>query len=735
MRNPALSRRALLKAGGSLVVAFTLAPLPNQAAVAAGGAARSLSPGEVDSFLGIGADGTVICYSGKVDLGTGVDTALLQIVADELTVPFDRVRLVTGDTLLTPDQGVTSGSFSVEKGGMQLRQACATARAALVAEAAKSWRVAASGLSTSDGMVRAGSAGRSVSFGELIGGRHFSLAMDPKAPLLEPSRYRFVGRPVPRVDIPGKVTGEFTFMQDFRLPGMLHARVVRPAAVGARLLDVDESSVKAIPDLVKVVRQGNFLAVVARSEWGAIKGARQLKATWSEWSELPDESRLWEHVRATKIVRDDVTSKVGHAEQVLPQAATHVIASYDFAIHTHGSIGPSCAVAEFRDATLTSWSASQATHNLRKQLAAMFSLPLDKVRAIYVEGAGCYGRNGHEDAAADAALLARAMGKPVRVQWMRADEHGWDPKGPPTLIDVQAGLDAKGNVTAWHSQFYIPQGVAGPVALVAADLAALPHEMDIAPGNILNDTGIPYAFPNVLTVAHRLADTPLRPSWIRSPGRMQNTFANEAFLDELAVAAKADPFEFRTRHLHDPRGEEVLQRLRAMARWRGRATPMRAGSGIATGRGVAYVKYELYRTYVGLVATVEVDRRTGAIRVKHFAVVHDCGQVINPDGTRNQIEGNLLQTVSRTLKEQVRFDRSRVTSVDWASYPILTFPEIPDVDIELIDRPEQPPWGVGEAAAAVVPAAISNAVFDAVGVRLRSVPFLPDKVLAALKSA
>jgi nicotinate dehydrogenase subunit B len=713
MTNATLPRRDFLKASGTLVVAFSFAP--RLAAAMAGQATpKPLAPGEVDSFLAIGADGTVTCYSGKVDLGTGVATALRQIVADELAVALEKVELITGDTLLTPDQGVTSGSFSIEKGGMQIRQACATARAALEREAART-------------------GAPNLSFAELVRGKHFSLSVDPKAPLLEPSRYRYVGRSIPRVDIPGKVTGEFTYMQDFRLPGMLHARVVRPAAIGARLLSVDERSVSAVPDLVKVVRDGNFVAVVARSEWGAIKGAQQLKATWSDGSGLPDESRLWDHVRATKIVKDDVTSNVGRAEQVLPQAATHLSATYDFAIHTHGSIGPSCAVAEFRDGKLTSWSASQATHDLRKQLAAMLSLPEENVRAIYLEGAGCYGRNGHEDAAADAALLARAMGKPVRVQWMRADEHGWDPKGPPTLIDLQAGLDAAGKVTAWHSQFYIPQGVAGPVALVAADLAALPHETNLSPGNILNDTGIPYAFPNVLTVAHRLADTPLRPSWIRSPGRMQNTFANEAFADEVALAAKADPFEFRLRYHDDPRGQEVLKRLQAFAKWKGRGSPKRTGSGTAAGRGVSYVKYELYRTYVGLVATVEVDRKSGAIRVKHFAVVHDCGQIINPDGTKNQIEGNLLQTVSRTLKEQVRFDRSRVTSVDWASYPILSFPEIPDVDIELIDRPAQKPWGVGEAAAAVVPAAISNAVFDAVGVRLRSVPFLPEKVLAAMK--
>src|SRR5258706_546088 len=389
MQNPILSRRDFLKAGGSLVVAFSFGPLLHKTAMADAATGKALSLDQVDSFLSIGADGTVTCYSGKVDLGTGVRTALTQIVADELTVALEKVELITGDTLLTP--------------------------------------------------------------------------------------------------------------------------VVRPAAIGARLLGVDEDSVKAIPDIVKVVREGNFLAVVARSEWGAIKGARALKATWSEWSGLPDESRLWEHVRSTKVVKEDVTSDVGHTEQVLPQAATHLSATYDFAIHTHGSIGPSCAVAEFRDGKLTSWSASQATHNLRKQLAAMFSLPEENVRAIYVEGAGCYGRNGHEDAAADAALLARAMGKPVRVQWMRADEHGWDPKGPPTLVDMRAGLDAAGKVMAWHSQFYIPQGVAGPVALVAAELDALPHETDIRPVNNLNDSALPYDFPNMLTVGHRPGDTPPPP--------------------------------------------------------------------------------------------------------------------------------------------------------------------------------------------------------------------------------
>jgi nicotinate dehydrogenase subunit B len=356
---------------------------------------------------------------------------------------------------------------------------------------------------------------------------------------------------------------------------------------------------------------------------------------------------------------------------------------------------------------------------------------VDKVRCIYIAGAGCYGRNGHEDAAADAVLLARAVGQPVRVQWMRADEHGWDPKGPPTLIDMRGGLNADGKVVAWSGAFFYPQGGAGNVALVASDLAGLPSDSGLNPGNVINDTAIPYRFPNINTVAHRLASTPLKPSWIRTPGRMQNTFANEAFLDELAEASGIDPIDLRLQHIDDPRGQAVLEAVDRLAGWRTRSHPDRSER-IVVGRGLAYVKYELYRTYVAAVAEVEVNRDSGGLRVRRCFVVQDCGQIINPDGVRNQIEGNIIQTVSRALLEQVTFDRKMVTSLDWASYPILTFPDVPEVVIELIDRPEMPPWGSGEPSAAVVPAAIANAVFDATGKRLRSVPFTADKVKAAL---
>jgi nicotinate dehydrogenase subunit B len=732
MRDIAANRREFLKGTAALIVSFSIDG--HRTALAQGQMSeKSVSTEQVDGFIGIDAAGEVTLYSGKVDLGTGLRTAVAQIVAEELDVTFAAVTVIQGDTALTPDQGTTSGSFSIQNGGPQIRQAAATARQALLHMAAKKFKVEPSILSVAEGKITSKSSHQSISYGALIGGKSFSLDVDKTVTLKDPANFKIVGRSVPRVDIPGKVTGQFTYMQDFRLPGMLHGRVVRPPAIGATLQSIDEDSVSALPGSVRVVRIGNFVGVVAETEWGAIRASRQLKVRWASWEGLPEQSALWDYVRDTKIVKEDVTSDVGAVAFALAQGSTRLRASYDFAIHTHGSIGPSCSVVEFNDGTLTCWSASQATHALRKQLAAMLAMSEKNVRCIYIDGSGCYGRNGHEDAAADAALLSRAVGQPVRVQWMREDEHGWDPKGPPTLVDLDAALDATGNLTAWSSEFFHPLGIASPVALAGAILAGLPHEMNMGPGGIIGNTAIPYTVPNARTVAHRLETTPLKPAWIRTPGRMQNTFANESFLDELAIAAGADPLEFRRRHLKDARGLELLDRLALLAKWERTSPKQRNYDGpIATGRGMAYVKYELVRTYVGAVADVEVDRATGEIHVKRFFVAQDCGQIINPDGVRNQIEGNVVQTVSRTLMEQVTFNRSRVTSLDWGSYRIIGFPEVPDVVIDLIDRPHEKPWGSGEPSASVVPAAVSNAVFAATGVRLRSVPFTPDKVKAAL---
>jgi len=736
--NIQISRREAFFASGALVVSFSLAGTFEQATAQA--ATKPVALTEVDSFLAIDKSGKATVYSGRVDLGTGVHTALQQMVADELDVPMSRIEMIEGDTLLTPDQGKTWASLTIQVTGAQLRQAAAAARAALVDDAAKTLGVPVAQLTIADGVISAG--GKKVTYAELIGGKSFSIKLDPKQPVKEkdPKDYKLVGKPVPRLDIPDKLTGKFTYMQDVRVPGMLHGRVVRPPTIGAKLETVDESSIKDIPGIVKVVRDADFLAVVAANEWAAIRGARELKATWSKAETLPDQDKLWEYVRATKVVKDEVTSNVGNtAEAMGKDDAKTLKATYDFAIHTHGSIGPSCAVAEFKDGKLTSWSASQATHALRGQLAQMFALAPENVRCIYVEGAGCYGRNGHEDAAADAALLAKAVGNPVRVQWSRADEHGWDPKGPPTLIDLRAAMDATGNVTAWESEFFVPQ--AGPgldVPLTAATLAGMPQLPVPFPGNIHQDSAIPYKFASVKTIVRRLETTPLRPSWIRTPGRMQNTYANESFVDELAAAAGMDPLDFRLKYLDpaDKRGIELLQRLAQLTNWQKRPSPQNLTSGnVAKGRGMSYVKYELVRTYVGVVAEVEVDRSTGEIRALKFYLVHDCGQIINPDGLKNQLEGCVVQTVSRTLIEELKFNRSQVTSLDWDSYPILKFPQVPEIVIDLIDRPTEKPWGAGEPAASVIPSAISNAVFDATGARLRSIPYTPAKVKAAMQGS
>jgi nicotinate dehydrogenase subunit B len=630
------TRRDVLKTGGALLVTFTLAEKVPPAWAQSSAGKKTVGPDEVDGFLSIDADGQVTVYSGKVDLGTGLRTALTQIAAEELDVPLDRVTLIQGDTALTPDLGPTWGSLSIQLGGMQIRQAAATARKALAEIAAERLGGPTIELRIEDGTIKSG--GKSASYAELIGGGTFSLKIDNKAPAKDPATYTIVGKSVPRLDIRDKATGRFTYIHDFRIAGMLHGRVVRPLAIGA-------------------------------SEWGAIQGARKLKATWSKWEGLPERAHLWDHVRSTKINSDAVTSSVGDTTKALAAAPKRIAATYEFAIHTHGSIGPSCAVVEINDGRITCWSASQATHRLRSQLAMMMDMPLDNVHCFYVDGSGCYGRNGHEDAAGDAALLSRAVGgRPVRVQWMRADEHGWDPKGPPTLVDLGAGVDDKGRVVAWESEFFVPEGGLAPVPLIAATLSGAPAVVPIEPylipfsNYLTGNSAIPYTFPNIKTVAHLLAETPFRWSWIRMPGRMQNGFANECFLDELAALIGADPLDFRVSHLNDQRGAELLRRLATLAKWEKRPSPRKTSlNDVVTGRGVSYVKDFPSPTYAGAVAEIEVDRRTGEIRVQRFFVAHDCGQVINPDGVVNQIEGNVIQTVSRTLKEEVLFDRSAVT--------------------------------------------------------------------------
>ena len=733
------TRREFLIGTGALVVSFSLAREAREAhaqsGAPAGGQTKPLALDQVDSFLAVHKDGTVTAYTGKVDIGTGIRIAIPQMVAEELDVRIDKIKLIEGDTALTPDQGPTWGSLSIQVAGVQLRQAAATARQALIQMAVQKTGMPSVDFAVKDGVIflRA-EPQRRFTYAELIGDKAFELKLDAAAPLKNPKDHTVVGQPVPRPDVAGKVTGTHTYMQDFRVPGMLHARVIRPPAIGATLERVDEGSIKNIKS-ARVVREGSFLAVVAESEWAAIKGARQLKATWTKWEGLPDQAKLWEHVRGTKLAKDDIAVDRGNPKAAIAGAAKTLKATYDFAVHTHGSIGPSCAVADVKLGKAEIWSPSQAPHWLRKEVAQTLQMDPKDIHIQYLDGSGCYGRNGHEDATADAALISKMVGRPVRVQWMREDEHGWDPKGPPTLVEITAGLDAQGNIVGWDSELWAPKAdITEWPRTLAATHAGLPQKEAINPGNIHRNLDPSYPFAHQKAVAHRLETTPFRPSWIRTPGRMQNTFANEVFIDECAAAAGADPVEYRLRYLSDPRGIAVLRAAAHMAKWDTRPSPARDPSGpIARGRGIAYVKYENVRTYCAGVAEVEVNKQTGAIRCTRFFVAHDCGQIINPDGVRAQIEGQIIQTVSRTLKEELKWDRARVTSVDWATYPILRFPEVPEVHMELINRPGDPPWGVGEPAACLPPPAISNAVFDAIGVRLRSVPYTPAKVMAAGK--
>ena len=725
-----LTRREFLLSGGALVVGLALpvSAAAQRASGAEASIAKTLDSGEVDAFLAVRADGTVVVYCGKVDLGQGLRVAVPQMAAEELGVALERVLLVEGDTALTPDQGSTSGSRGITQGGVQIRQAAATAREALLRMAAERTGKAPGELEIVDGMARPKAGGAGIAIGELVRNGRFDLKLDPKAKLKDPARYTIVGKPLPRPDVPGKVTGRHVYLHDLVVEGMLHARVIRPPSVGAKLVEVDESSLKSIPG-ARIVRRESFLAVVADDEWDAIRAAGALKTRWSESASLIGQLAVRDWMRAGPFEGEEFLVRKGDTRQTLDAATKRLAAEYYWPMQSHASMGPSCAVADVRDGKATVWSASQATHKFRETCARMLGLPRAAVRVIYVDGSGCYGMNGHDDAAADAALVSAAVGRPVRVQWTREDELGWDPKGPPQLLDLEGALDADGKITAWRTQMWLPKATdrLPNMPLLAPAAAGIDVPGALGTGLLSQNGNPPYAVAHQEVVVRWLADSPLRPSNLRAPGKVANGFAVESFTDELAAAAKRDAFEFRLAGLTDTRGIEVLKRTAKLIDWQSRPAPGPGG----VGRGIAYLHYKNNETYVATAIEAEVDRASGAIRVRRVACAHDCGLVINPDALRQQIEGCILQTLSRTLHEEVAFDRMRVTSVDWKSYPILTFPEVPEIAIELIDRPAEPPLGAGEAATTTVAAALANAVFDACGVRLRTVPFTRERVKAA----
>lgn len=721
-----VSRRSLMQGAAGLVVAFCL---PR----AAGASTKTVAADSVDAYLAVAPNGGVTVFAGKVDLGTGARAAIRQIVAEELSLSPERIALVEGDTALTPDQGPTGGSTGIMVGGVQIRQAAATARAQLKKLASAQLRRAESDLETREGEVIVRGSDEAVSFAALIGGAAFDVPVDKSAPLRDPDTYTIVGTSYPRPDLPAKLTARHAYVQDHRVDGMWHARIIRPPAIGAKLLDVDASSVAGIPE-VRVVRIRDFLAVATPREWDAVRALRALKATWSDAATLPGSDKVFEAVRATPVARTETLRSVGNAAAVLEAAPRVFRASYAWPVQSHASMGPSCAVADISEGGGTVWTAAQDTHRLRRTIAKLLGLDAAKLRLIYMDGSGSYGVNGSDDAAFEAALLSRELHRPVRVQWMREDEHGWDPKGPPQLLDLRATLGGAGDIAAWETVALVPANAPNhlDIPLLAAVAAGLDDGAGLFAGLLSLNADPPYAIANMRAEIKWQATTPLRPSNLRAPGKIGNVFAVESFFDELAAAAGADPLAYRLRLLPDPRGREVLQRVGTMMQWSPRVAPADRSGKTLNGRGIAYVHYKQAENYVAMGMDVEVEPSTGAIRVRRVACAHDCGLMINPDAVRAQVEGCILQTLSRTLFEEVAFDRCRVTSTDWASYPILTFPDVPRLDITLIDRRHERPLGAGEAATAAVAAALGNAVFDATGIRLRRVPLTPARIKAAL---
>ena len=761
------SRRSFLIGAGALVVSFSMrGALQTAAAQGAfeGGTAGSPPLNQLDSWIAIAADGGVTAYTGKSELGQGISTAQIQLVAEELCVPFNRVKLIYSDTALTPDQGITSGSQSHPTNFNQknLALAAATAREALVELASKRLNVPADQLLAADGAVSAkGDPSKKVGYGELVGGKKFEIKLDPNAKRKPASEWTVLGKPAQRPDLPALVTGQFQFVHNVRLPGMLHGKVVRPPAVGANVLSVDESSVQGMPGVVKVVVKKNFVGVVTEKPWQAIQAANKLKVTWSAGTGLPSHADFYNYLRKQQPTRDTLLVNSKDVDEKLTQAGTVVKATYYYPNQMHGSMGTSCAVADVQGDKATLYSPTQGVWPVRGSASILLGLKPENVHVIFRRGSGCYGLNGADTVTYDAALLSQAVGKPVRVQLSRKDEMAWGENyGFAFVMDERAGLDAQGNIVAWDHESWSANkgnrpGYATPGNVITGELAGFAPEPFMArspapePRAYTNNSnGVPsYVAGNVggkaegsgtvkseRSLTHNI-QSPLFTAPLRSPARLQNTFAHESFMDELAARAKADPVAFRLRHLSDPRLIEVVKEAAALANWEARPSPkpQNARSGVATGRGFSCVAYEGENGWAAMVADVEVNQDTGKVAVKRIFFSNDSGPISNPDGLRNQIEGGALQGMSRAMGEEVTWDDQKVTSVDWASYHSLPLGfDVPEIKVKLIDRPDENATGAGETSITIVAAAIGNAIFDATGARIRQVPFTPERVKSAL---
>ncbi|HET9882737.1 MAG TPA: molybdopterin cofactor-binding domain-containing protein [Candidatus Binatia bacterium] len=752
MKSSEITRRQFLKTTGALVVTFNLfSPARKALAQFATLPSGDIDPTSLDSWLAITSDGNVTFYTSKVELGTGTITALAQIVAEELDVPFAKIQMVQGDTSTSIEQGSTVGSRTIERAGPQVRQAAAAARQELLKLAGARLNTPVERLTVTEGVVSvAGEPGKKVSYGQLIGGKKFNtkisasgtgwdMKVAPEVKAKDPKQYKVVGQSVKRVELPAKVTGEHDYIHDVRIPNMLHGRVVRPPVINTEPVSIDNDSIKGIPGVVMIAREGKFVGVVAKTEWAAIKASQTLKVTWSKPTSkvpaTPDE--VFAYLKNTKPVRTTKAVDKGNATDALAKAQKTYQGSFRWPFQMHGMIGPSCAIADVKGDKATIWSGPQGPFRTRSTVAKLLGIPEQNVRIIYHEASGSYGRMSTDDGAEDAALLSRAVGAPVRVQWSRHDEHGWEPKGPAQVDEAKAAIDGQGRLVAWDFTDYGQPWTASGSTPLLASLQVGMQPTNPGGNNGSQSGGEIYAVPNQRILAHLVnwhfpEPIPLRTSNLRAPGDVARCFASEGFLDEIAADLKLDPLEFRLKNLTgNKRAMECLQAAADKANWQKRPSPAAANGNIAKGRGIALTQRAA--TYVAAVAEVEVNKSTGEVAVKRIVCSHDCGLMINPDGVKNQVEGNIIQGVSRALYEEVTYDANGVTSLDWGTYPILRFPDVPELEIVLINRPEMQPLGAGEGATIPPAAAIANAIFDAVGVRLREGPFTPKRVLAAMQ--
>ncbi|RAU41598.1 MULTISPECIES: molybdopterin cofactor-binding domain-containing protein [unclassified Pseudomonas] len=737
------TRDFLLAKNGVLLVVDDI--LPPSGPVAKGGT-PTVKPKELGLFIAINDDSTVYAFNGHVDLGTGIRTSLAQIVAEELDLRMDQVTMVLGDTERAPNQGATIASATLQISAIPLRNAAAEARRFLLNKAAERWGVGAETLGIEQGVIKGGD-GRAVAFGELLVDQHIELRISGDAPLKRLEDYKLVGTVAARVDIPGKATGELTYVHDMRLPDMLHGRVVRPPYagydtgefVGTSLLSVDESSIAHIPGIVKVVVIGDFVGVVAMREEQAVKAAEALSVSWKPWRHLaPDMTDIEQAIRDNPRVQRVVLDK-GDVDQALAEASERMTRTYLWPYQIHGSIGPSCGLADYREDGIRIWSGTQNPHMLRADIAWLLECPEERIEIIRMEAAGCYGRNCADDVCADAVLLSKAVGRPVRVQLTREQEHAWEPKGTAQLMEVDGGLDGNGGVAAYDFTSSYPSNNSPTLALLLTGrVEPVPVMFEMG-----DRTSIPpYDIDHMRVTINDMAPI-VRASWMRGVSALPNTFAHESYIDELAFAAGVDPVEYRLRYLHDDRASDLVKATAERAQWSPRTQPMQTPEqdGVLRGRGFAYARY-IHSKFPGFgaawaawVADVAVDRHTGDVSVTRVVIGHDAGMMVNPAGVQHQIHGNVIQSTSRVLKERVTFEESTIASKEWGGYPILTFPEVPKVDVMMMPRQTEPPMGAGESASVPSAAAIANAIYDATGIRFRELPITPERVLAALKSA